>query len=213
MEQWLIIQNFFHGLNRAAQEHVDAAAGVSFLSLSVRAANELIEKMTTNQGWKEERSSTRSRGVHHIDNTDMLAAKMDLILKKLGDTLETTPVQALDARMTCAVCGSTGHLGNNCSETRPEDANFINNPNFNNGNRSQPGWSSRPHIPFSGQGNSSSNSQQFDKYNQLDQRAMNDSISKKLHANDRLFETISVQMETFNSAMKNQLSFNKMLET
>ena len=58
MEQWLIIQNFFHGLNRAAQEHLDVAAGESFLSLSVRAAKELIEKMTTNQGWKEERSST-----------------------------------------------------------------------------------------------------------------------------------------------------------
>ena len=42
---------------------------------------------------------------------------------------------------------------------------------------------------------------------------MNDSISKKFHANDRMFESISLQMETLNSAMKNQLSFNKMLET
>ena len=139
---------------------------------------------------------------HHIDNTDMLAAKMDLILKKLGDNPETAPVHALDSRITCIVCESTGHSGNNCSQTRPEDANFIsNNPNFNNGNRPQPGWSSRPHIPFSGQGNSSSSSRQFDKYNQFDQRAVNDSISKKLHANDRLFETISIQMETFNNAM------------
>ncbi|KAJ1289096.1 hypothetical protein BS78_02G138900 [Paspalum vaginatum] len=211
MEQWLIIQNFFHGLNRAAQEHLDAAAGGSFLSLSVRAAKELIDKMTTNQGWKEERSSTRSRGVHHIDSTDMLAAKMDLILKKLGDTPETAPVQALNSRV---VCESTGHSRNGRSGTQPEDANFIgNNPNFNNGNRPQPGWNSRPHIPFSKQGNPSSSSQQFDKFNQFDQRAVNDSISKKLHANDKLFETISIQMETFNSAMKNQLSFNKMLET
>ena len=115
----------------------------------------------------------------------MLAAKMDLILKKLGETPETASVQALDSRKTCAVCESTGHLGNNCSETRSEDANSIsNNPNFINGNRPQPDWSSRPHIPFFGQGNSSSNSQQFDKYNQFDQRAVNDSISKKLHAND-----------------------------
>ncbi|KAJ1279048.1 hypothetical protein BS78_04G125400 [Paspalum vaginatum] len=163
MEQWLIIQNFFHVLNRAAQEHLDAATGGSFSSLSVRPAKELIDKMTTNQGWKEE---------------------------------------------------STGHSGNGRSETQPEDANFIgNNANFNNGNRPQPGWNSRPHIPFSGQGNPSSSSQQFHKFNQFDQRAVNDSISKKLHVNDKLFETISIQMETFNSAMKNQLSFNKMLET
>ncbi|WVZ76166.1 hypothetical protein U9M48_024163, partial [Paspalum notatum var. saurae] len=92
MEEWLIIQSFFHGLNRTAQEHLDAAAGGSFLSQSVRAAKNLIEKIATNQGWKEERSHTRSCGVHHIDSTDMLAAKMDLLLKKLEDNPETAPV-------------------------------------------------------------------------------------------------------------------------
>jgi len=58
---------------------------------------------------------------------------------------------------------------------------------------------------------SSSSSQQFTK-NSFDQKAVNDSISKKFHANDRVLESLSNQMETLNSAMKNQLSFNKMLE-
>ena len=31
IEEWLIIQNFFHGLNQQAQDHVDATAGGSFL--------------------------------------------------------------------------------------------------------------------------------------------------------------------------------------
>jgi len=57
----------------------------------------------------------------------MLAAKMELLLKKLEDNPETAPVQALDTRMTCEVCGNTGHSGNSCPETRPEDANFIGN--------------------------------------------------------------------------------------
>ena len=35
MEEWLIIQNFFHGLNQQAKDHVDATAGGSFLSLSL----------------------------------------------------------------------------------------------------------------------------------------------------------------------------------
>ena len=35
MEEWLIIQNFFHGLNQQAKDHVDAAVGGSFLSLSM----------------------------------------------------------------------------------------------------------------------------------------------------------------------------------
>ncbi|KAJ1275318.1 hypothetical protein BS78_05G126800 [Paspalum vaginatum] len=139
---------------------------------------------------------------------------MDLLLKKLNDTPEAAPVQALDFHMTCEVCGNTGHPGISCPEMRPKDANFIGSNNFNNGNHPQPGWNSRPHLPFSGQGNSSGSSQQFPKSNyNFDQKAVNDSISKKFHANDRMFESISLQMETLNSAMKNQLSFNKMLET
>ena len=48
MEEWLIIQNFFHGLHYASQEHLDAAAGGAFLSQSVTAAKTLIEKMAGN---------------------------------------------------------------------------------------------------------------------------------------------------------------------
>ena len=43
MEECLIIQNFFHGLNQQAKEHVDAAAGGSFLSLDVAGAKTLME--------------------------------------------------------------------------------------------------------------------------------------------------------------------------
>ena len=69
--------------------------------MSVAAAHTLIEKMASNQGWRQERANNKPCGVHHIDGSDMLAAKMDLLLKKLGDAPETAPVQALDSRMTC----------------------------------------------------------------------------------------------------------------
>ena len=49
MEEWLIIQNFFHGLNQQAKDHVDAAACGSFLSLDVAGAKTLIEKIASNQ--------------------------------------------------------------------------------------------------------------------------------------------------------------------
>jgi len=55
IEGWLIIQNFFHGLNQQAQDHVDAAAGGSFLSLNVAGAKALIKKIGSNQSWKGER--------------------------------------------------------------------------------------------------------------------------------------------------------------
>ncbi|KAJ1270405.1 hypothetical protein BS78_06G050000 [Paspalum vaginatum] len=211
MEEWLSIQNFFHGLHQTAQEHLDAAAEGSFLSLSVAAARTLIEKMASNQGWRQERVNNKPRGVHHIDSTDMLAAKMDLLLKKLEDIREAVPVQALDSQMTCEHCGNTSHMGNSCPGNGSEDINFINNNSFNNSPCPQPGWNLRPHLPFSGQG-TSSGYQQFNK-NPFDEKAVNDSISKKFLPNNRILENMSLQMETLNSAMKNQLSFNKMLET
>jgi len=42
---------------------------------------------------------------------------------------------------------------------------------------------------------------------------MSDSINKKLHANDKMLENINAKLDDFSSAIKNQLSFNKMLET
>ena len=45
------------------------------------------------------------------------------------------------------------------------------------------------------------------------QGRMTDSINKKLHANDKMLEIINAKLDDFSSAMKNQLSFNKMLET
>jgi len=42
---------------------------------------------------------------------------------------------------------------------------------------------------------------------------INESIQKKLTANDKSVETIHAKMDSFSTAIKNQLSFNKMLET
>jgi len=40
-----------------------------------------------------------------------------------------------------------------------------------------------------------------------------DSLSKKLASNDKTLESIKIRMESFSNAIKNQLSFNKMLES
>jgi hypothetical protein len=42
---------------------------------------------------------------------------------------------------------------------------------------------------------------------------MIETINKRLHANDKMLENINAKWEYFSSTMKNQLSFNKMLET
>jgi hypothetical protein len=52
-------------------------------SLSVANANTLIEKMVSNQGWSDDRLQPHKRGMHSIKKIDMLAAKMDLLVKRV----------------------------------------------------------------------------------------------------------------------------------
>jgi hypothetical protein len=49
MEEWFIIQSFYHGLICSAQEHIDAAAGGSFFALNIKEARKLVKKMDSNQ--------------------------------------------------------------------------------------------------------------------------------------------------------------------
>ena len=45
------------------------------------------------------------------------------------------------------------------------------------------------------------------------QKQINDNISRKFLANDKILESMAAQLEGFNYVIKNQLSFNKMIET
>ena len=45
------------------------------------------------------------------------------------------------------------------------------------------------------------------------QAKINESLNKKLAANDKILESINAKVETLSSALKNQLSFNKTIET
>ena len=141
MEEWLIIQNFFHGLNQRSQDHMDTAAGGAFLSLDVAGAKVLVDKIASNQSWKGERQLARPIGVHQIDSVDMLAAKMDLLMKKLKSPHQEVN-QIMESRMTCETCAKTGHSASSCPLTQ-KDANFVgtNNPK-NSGFHPQQGWNS-----------------------------------------------------------------------
>jgi hypothetical protein len=43
----------------------------------------------------------------------------------------------------------------------------------------------------------------------LEQAKINDNISKRLAFNDKVLESINVKMDSFSSAIKDQLSFKK----
>jgi hypothetical protein len=67
MEEWFIIQNFYHGMIRTAREHIDAAARGSFFALNIEEAHKLIEKMASNQSWDDECTPSRTCKVHQLE--------------------------------------------------------------------------------------------------------------------------------------------------
>jgi uncharacterized coiled-coil protein SlyX len=191
----------------------------AFFSLQVLVAKELIEKMVANQGCDGDRLQPRTRGVHQVDGIDMIAAKMDLLMKKLEASTNMETAKNMDAHMTCEICGNVGHSGNDCLKTR-EEASFINNGNnngFRNNNYSNQGWNSRPNFSFNNQYgcnySNSFNNQPSIKDLIFGQAKINESINKKLAANEKVLENLNSTIESFTSAMKNHLSFNKMIET
>ena len=45
------------------------------------------------------------------------------------------------------------------------------------------------------------------------QKQINDNIRNKFLANDKILESLALQLEGFNSVIKNQLNFNELIET
>ena len=66
-----------------------------------------------------------------MKEVDMLAAKMDLLLKRFDERAADKEamkgtVKTMDSQMTCEVYGEVRHSGNNYPETH-EDVAYINN--------------------------------------------------------------------------------------
>ena len=60
----------------------------------------------------------------------MIVAKLDLLLKHLGERAEFKKHRenydhVMESHFTCEVCGNDGHSGNDCSETRKDCACLI----------------------------------------------------------------------------------------
>jgi len=222
MESWLLMQTFYHGLSNSTRETMDAAARGAFLSLTISQATALVEKMASNQGWNEERTQTRKKsgGMHQLKEVDMLSAKLDLQMKKFDDKAgdKKEVIHIYNSHMTCVECGDTGHSGNPCLDVH-EDVNYINNNNYYYYNCPQQnqGWNQqRPNYSGNYQGNNSyNNNNNFPSVRELvsNQEKLMDNISKKLASNDKMLENINNRMDNFSTAIKNQISFNKMIES
>jgi hypothetical protein len=94
----------YHGWICSAKEHIDAATGGSFFSLSIEEARALIEKMVSSQSWNDECTQTHTRKVHQLEEVDMLTSKIDLLMKKLKDP-GLNHLKMVDSHMMCEECG------------------------------------------------------------------------------------------------------------
>ena len=117
--------------------------------------------------------------------------------------------------MTCEKCDNTGYSGKSCPFTQEDENSIGNNTPDDTDCRPQQGWNSKPDLPFGQQqGNNFNNSFQPSLNDFMyGQKQMNDNISEKFLANDKILESLAMQLEGFNSVIKNQLSFNKLIET
>jgi hypothetical protein len=127
MEEWFIIQSFYHGLIHSGRENIDVATGGSFFTLSIEEVCKLVEKMASNQSWDEERTQIHTFKVHQLEEVDMLTAKIDLLTKKLENP-GLDHLKMVDARVMCEECEEIIHMGINYSMVS-QDVNFVGNSN------------------------------------------------------------------------------------
>jgi len=213
MENWLLMQTFYHGLSNSTHETMDAAVGGAFLSLTIPQATALVEKMASNQGWNKERTQTRKKsgGMHQLKEVDMLSAQISMLMKRLDEAEDKKKVKHIyDSRMTCEECGETGHSGNHCPEVH-KDVNYINNNNNYYRPQQSQGWNQQQRPNYSDnyignyQDNNSYNNSNLPPLRELvsNKGKLVDNLSKKLASNDKILETINNRMDNFSTAIKN----------
>ena len=100
----MVLQNFYNGLTPMSKGHLDAAAGGAFLSLTTAGAKALIEKMVEHQSWGEDRTQPPAvktqKGMHTVKETDMLATKIDLLMKQLTKRNQENPLSTKAGRQS-----------------------------------------------------------------------------------------------------------------
>ena len=137
MEDWLLMQGFYHGLTQKAHEQLDATARGSFMSLTLGKAKTLMEKIASNQGWSQCNIQSCNNSEEVPKEVCPLSTKMDILLNwlKQRDNYKRDCQAIQDAFNAQNTCGE--YLGVDFPEYQ-EDANIVIN---NSGPQQQrQGW-------------------------------------------------------------------------
>ncbi|WVZ83371.1 hypothetical protein U9M48_030529 [Paspalum notatum var. saurae] len=148
--------------------------------------------MASNQGWRQERANNKPHGVHHIDGSDMLTAKMDLLLKKLGETPKAVPTpHILEVRVE----------GTGKAEAEPEEEEVTSEPLVKEAPKSAPHeFYDTTVLPFPERQKKTSVDNQFGKFVE---------VIKKLYVNIPLLDVM--QVPTYAKYLKDILNNKKPL--
>jgi hypothetical protein len=80
MEDWLLMQSFYHGLTQKSHEQLDATAGGSFMSLTLEKVETLIEKIASNQGRSSRNIQSCNKSEEVLEEVCALSTKMGVLL-------------------------------------------------------------------------------------------------------------------------------------
>jgi ribosomal protein L11 len=212
MEDWLLMQGFYHRLTQRNCVQLDATAGGSFMSLTLSRVETLMDKIAENQSWKQDNIQHSRQIEEALEEVCVLSSKMDVLLDWLDQRAKyKKDYQAIqDAFNAQNRCGE--YLGIEFLDD-PKNANIINNSS------TQQKQGLNQHKQSTYQGKYSNKSFNFDSKQPplrdliLEQTRINDNIVKKLVSNDKILEDINAKLDDFSSAMKDQLNHNKKVET
>jgi hypothetical protein len=83
MEEWLLMQSFYHGLTQKSHEQLNATAEGSFMSLTLGKAEVLMDKIASNQGWSSCNIQSCNKSKEVLEEVCVLSTKMDVLLNWL----------------------------------------------------------------------------------------------------------------------------------
>jgi hypothetical protein len=83
MEEWLLMQSFYHGLTQKSHEQLDATTGGSFISPTLGKAEVLTERIVSNQGWSSCNIQSCNKSEEVLEEVCALSIKMDVLLNWL----------------------------------------------------------------------------------------------------------------------------------
>jgi hypothetical protein len=83
MEEWLLMQSFYHGLTQKSREQLNATTEGSFMSLTLGKAEILMERIASNQGWSSCNIQSYNKNEEVPEEVCALSTKMDVLLNWL----------------------------------------------------------------------------------------------------------------------------------